>query len=209
MELYPQLEYLVSGLDFDTIDQSKQKDLKEISTFLAERIKKDKSVDINYICTHNSRRSQFSQIWSTVASFYYDLPINSYSGGVEITAFNARAIESLKRMGFEVLSKNELASNPRYLIKYSDRADAIVCFSKLFDDSSSPNENFITMMTCSDADENCPFIPGALKRISFRFEDPKSFDGTPLESQKYDERSLEIATELFFIMEQTNNLLQL
>ncbi len=207
MELYSQLEYLISSLDFETISKEKQKKLKEISIYLAERIKSDQSVEINYICTHNSRRSQFSQIWSTVAASYYNLPIKSYSGGVEITAFNSRAIESLNRMGFEVMCKNQLTRNPKYLVKYSDQADAVVCFSKLFDDPSSPKENFIIMMTCGHADENCPFIPGALKRISFRFDDPKTFDGTPLESQMYDERSLEIATELFFIMEQTSKLL--
>ncbi len=207
MELYPQLEYLVSSLDFNTINKDKQKDLKEISRFIAENIKRDTSVQIVYICTHNSRRSQFSQIWSEIASFYYGLPINSYSGGVEITAFNSKAIESLKRMGFAVLSKNQMASNPRYLIKYADQGDDIICFSKLFNNPINPKENFISMMTCDHADENCPIIPGTLKRISFRFDDPKAYDGTPLETQMYDERSLEIAKELFFIMEQTSKIL--
>jgi arsenate reductase len=207
MELYPQLEYLISSLNFKAITKDKKMNLIEIAKFLAHRIDQDNLIRINYICTHNSRRSQFSQIWSSVASSYFNLPVESYSGGVEITAFNPRAVESLKRMGFEVLSENQMVDNPQYWLKYSEQSAPVVCFSKLFDDISSPKENFITMMTCGHADENCPFIPGALKRISFRFEDPKVFDGTPLEAQKYDERSLEIATELFFIMEQTSKLL--
>lgn len=54
-------------------------------------------------------------------------------------------------------------------------------------------------MTCSHADENCPFIPGAETRIPVRYEDPKEFDDTEMESEKYDERSKQIASEMFFV----------
>ena len=54
-------------------------------------------------------------------------------------------------------------------------------------------------MTCSHADENCPFIAGAEKRIPITYEDPKKFDNTPEQLAKYNERSLQIATELFYV----------
>jgi arsenate reductase (thioredoxin) len=54
-------------------------------------------------------------------------------------------------------------------------------------------------MTCSHADENCPFIPGAEKRIAVRYEDPKAFDDTPEEAHRYDERSLQVASEMFYV----------
>ena len=38
-------------------------------------------------------------------------------------------------------------------------------------------------MTCSDADENCPHIPKAEKRIPLRYEDPKSYDDTPIDQK--------------------------
>jgi arsenate reductase (thioredoxin) len=54
-------------------------------------------------------------------------------------------------------------------------------------------------MTCSHADENCPFIPGAEARIPVRYEDPKAFDDTTEEAAQYDARSRQIASEMFFV----------
>jgi arsenate reductase len=44
-----------------------------------------------------------------------------------------------------------------------------------------------------------PFIPGADKRISLPYEDPKSYDNTADEGKMYDERSIQIATEMKYI----------
>ena len=57
-------------------------------------------------------------------------------------------------------------------------------------------------MTCSNADVGCPFIQGAEKRIPITFEDPKAFDNTPLQKEKYHERSIQIATELCYVFSQ-------
>ncbi|MCH8494889.1 MAG: hypothetical protein LAT57_04560 [Balneolales bacterium] len=57
-------------------------------------------------------------------------------------------------------------------------------------------------MVCSDADEGCPFVPGATTRISLPFEDPKSSDGTPEQARTYHRRSLEIAREMLWTFEQ-------
>jgi protein-tyrosine phosphatase/arsenate reductase len=54
-------------------------------------------------------------------------------------------------------------------------------------------------MTCSDADENCPFIPGVELRIGSTYEDPKAYDGTDLQNEKYIERSLQIARECLYV----------
>ncbi len=43
------------------------------------------------------------------------------------------------------------------------------------------------------------FIAGAEKRIPITFEDPKAFDNTPQQAEKYEERSLQIATEMFYV----------
>jgi arsenate reductase len=52
------------------------------------------------------------------------------------------------------------------------------------------------MMTCSDADENCPFLPGTLLRIPFRFTDPKHADDTDHEAEAYDACSEKIKSDL-------------
>ena len=57
-------------------------------------------------------------------------------------------------------------------------------------------------MTCSSADEGCPFIAGAEKRIPVTYEDPKAFDNTSQQAEKYEERSLQIAAEMFYVFSQ-------
>ena len=79
---------------------------------------------------------------------------------------------------------------------------AIIGFSKTFDDAFNPQLDFAAIMTCSHADENCPFIPGANTRIALNYEDPKLFDETPQQNEKYLERSLQIATEMKYVFSQ-------
>ena len=63
-------------------------------------------------------------------------------------------------------------------------------------------DEFAAIMTCSQADGGCPFIAGAEKRIPITFEDPKAFDNTPQQKEKYEERSFQIATEMFYVFSQ-------
>jgi arsenate reductase len=177
------------------------KERKEILQVLIDYIQKKRAENkeplLNFICTHNSRRSQFSQIWAYTAAGYYNIKIKCYSGGVEVTAFNTRAVNSIKRSGFIVTSTE--GSNPYYQVTYNHDATPLVLFSKLFDHPENPSVDFAAVMTCAHADENCPIIPGAEERISLQYDDPKAFDSTPLETEKYDERSLQIASELLYV----------
>ena len=174
--------------------------LKPMIEYIQTKIDQGKEVNLNFICTHNSRRSQFSQIWAQTAANYFGIPALCYSGGVEVTAFNERAVASIKRSGFRVSSKGD--SNPIYLISHSDDKEPIKAFSKLFDDPINRADQFAAVMTCSHADENCPFIPGTEKRIPVRYDDPKEFDGTPEEAERYDQRSMQIASEMFYTFSQ-------
>lgn len=172
--------------------------LKPLIEYIQSKIDQGKDINLNFICTHNSRRSQFSQVWAKTAADYFGVLANCYSGGVEVTAFNERAVESIKRSGFRVSSKGE--TNPVYFVFNSDDNDEpISAFSKLFDDPINKSDQFAAVMTCSHADENCPFIPGTEKRIPVRYEDPKEFDGTPQEAERYDERSMQIASEMCYV----------
>lgn len=171
--------------------------LNPLIDYIQSKIDQGKDVYLNFICTHNSRRSQFSQIWAQTAADYFGIPANCYSGGVEVTAFNERAVESIKRSGFRVTAKGE--SNPVYFVFNSDDNEPVSAFSKLFDDPINKADQFAAVMTCSHADENCPFIPGTERRIPVRYEDPKAFDDTPEESARYDERSMQIASEMFYV----------
>ena len=73
-------------------------------------------------------------------------------------------------------------------------------FSKTFDDDFNPKSNFAAIMTCSSADEGCPIVNGSDGRFPITFEDPKAFDNSSLQREKYHERSIQIATELLYVM---------
>ena len=178
------------------IDSSRLPVLNELIVYIKAKLNQNEPIQLNFICTHNSRRSQLSQIWAKTAALYNGIHIDSYSGGVEVTAFNERAVASCKRMGFDITSDNE-ADNPKYTIQLVN--EQLLCFSKVYDHQANPNSGFAAIMTCSDADENCPYIPGAEVRIPLRYNDPKAFDNSRLEAEKYDERSLQIASELLFV----------
>jgi len=173
--------------------------LDEMATYLQEKIVTGKEIHLNFICTHNSRRSQFSQIWAQTAAAFYGINAYCYSGGVEVTAFNPRAVAAIQRDGFKVVKKE--GENPVYFVLYSEKEEPIVTFSKVVDDAINATKEFAAVMTCDHADENCPFIPGAERRFPLRFEDPKAFDGTTLEEKMYSERSHQIGAELFYLFE--------
>ena len=152
---------------------------------------------LNFICTHNSRRSQLSQVWANVFADFYGYNVNCFSGGTEITACNERTIASFERMGFTLL--NPGGENPHYELSYHENKTPIVLFSKIYNDFPNHKNNFAAVMTCSHADKNCPFIPGSDKRIALPYEDPKAADDTPKEAETYDERSLQIAAEMKYV----------
>lgn len=197
MNLYPTLQNHIEQAQALPIREERKAILQVLIDYIQQKVDQNQEINLNFICTHNSRRSQFSQIWGKVAAAYHGLDINSYSGGVEVTAFNERAVASIKRFGFKVSKEGN--GNPKYFVFFSDHEDPIVAFSKVFDDAANATKNFAAVMTCSHADENCPFIPGTEARIPVRYEDPKAFDDTEQETEMYDMRSLQIASELLYV----------
>jgi arsenate reductase len=142
-----------------------------------------------------------SQIWAHVAAEYYQLSgIETYSGGTEGTAFNPRAVAAIERAGLKVEADDLNASNPRYQVFSSDVTPPQICFSKVFDAEPNPTKDYCAVMTCSQADEACPVVIGCDLRAPIRYEDPKVADDTPMESERYDERSRQICTEMLYMM---------
>ena len=185
--------------DFDKIPRARKDILEKITQYIAKKRIVYKPVNLVYICTHNSRRSHFGQIWAKLASEYYHIEnIHTFSGGTEATAFNINAINALKRIGF-VIKAMDAEKNPTYHVFYDDKKIPLVCFSKVYDNPNNPQKEFAAIMTCSDAEENCPFIPGVELRIGTTYDDPKAFDNTPLQDAKYDERCRQIALETLYV----------
>jgi arsenate reductase len=185
--------------EFHLIPENRKVLLEKISNYISLKKKENKEVNLVYICTHNSRRSHFGQVWAHVASSYYHVKnVKTFSGGTEATAFNINAINSLKRIGFTINAINE-EKNTIYHVFHNEKESPSVCFSKTYDDLNNPQKEFAAIMTCSDAEENCPFIPGVELRIGTTYDDPKVFDNTPEQDAKYDERCKQIALETLYV----------
>lgn len=202
VQLYPSLEQYIDLLlkNMDAIPLERKTELNKIALYIQKKQQLNEPANITFICTHNSRRSHLSQIWTQTAAAYYGLnkTINTYSGGTEATAFNSRAVATLERAGFTI--QNPGGENPHYLVKFGENSEAMTCFSKKYNDSNNVQTNFLAVMTCSQADKNCPLVRGASQRVSLPFNDPKIADGKPNETATYDERSQQIATEMFYVM---------
>lgn len=187
---------LVKG--FDSIPEERKKILKQLTDFVERKQSSNEKIELIFICTHNSRRSHISQIWAQAAAAYYGVKnVISYSGGTEATAFNPRAVSAMESVGFKI-RKRDNSGNPVYEVSFSEHTNPVVTFSKRYDADSNPHEKFAAVMTCSQADENCPVVFGMEKRISLPYNDPKDYDGTDLEAKKYLERVKEIGREILY-----------
>lgn len=203
--LFNKIENTINSLNNESISEERKKTLQALIDFIQIKVDDNQEVRINFICTHNSRRSHLSQVWAQTMAFYFNIKnVFCYSGGTESTALFPMAAKTLENSGFEVQTISE-NTNPIYSIKYAENEHPIIGFSKKFDDPFNPKSEFAAIMTCSQADGDCPLIAGAEKRIPITFEDPKAFDNTPQQAEKYNERSLQIATELFYVFSQINS----
>lgn len=203
--MFSEIEQVIKGLNPQTISTERKAILQPLTEFIQSKVSNQQDIRINFICTHNSRRSHLSQVWAQTLAFHFNIKnVFCYSGGTESTVLFPIVAETLQNSGFQIktISKNE---NPIYSIKYAYNQHPIIGFSKRLNDDFNPKSEFVAIMTCDSANEACPFVPGAEKRIPITFEDPKAFDNTPQQAEKYNERSLQIATELFYVFSQINS----
>lgn len=190
--------------EFDQIPEERQKALRKIALYVQTQQAANQPAQLTFICTHNSRRSHMSQIWATAAATYYGVEgVKTFSGGTEATAFNPRAVKAMQETGFAI-DVAEAGENPVYAVQYAEGQSPIEAYSKKYDAEGNPTANFCAVMTCSQADKNCPTIPGASLRVAIPYEDPKAFDGTEQEAEMYAQRAHQIAREMFFLFSQIN-----
>jgi hypothetical protein len=207
-KLNEQLQSYCKALEgeFALIPKTRQQELAQLGDYIAQKIKAGETAKLTVICTHNSRRSHIGQLWLAAAATYYDVEgLSTYSGGTEATAFNASAVAAMRRAGFGIAG-TETDKNPRYTASLGDGLGEITLFSKKYDDPFNPQHGFAAIMVCSDADEACPFIPGAERRFAIRYDDPKTSDGTPAEAATYDERCRQIGREMLFAVRHATKL---
>jgi arsenate reductase len=180
------------------IPEERKRSLEKVAAFVSSKRNAGEAAELTFICTHNSRRSHMGQLWAAAAAAHFGLDrVRTYSGGTEATAFNPRAVAALDEAGFIIESPG--GDNPHYLVTYDEHGPVMECFSKRYDDPFNPAEGYAAIMTCSEADEACPVVAGTTLRAPIRYEDPKVADGTPEEVVEYQERCLQIATEMLYL----------
>lgn len=166
----------------------------------------DTGVNINFICTHNSRRSQLGQVWSFFAADYFNVPINAFSGGTEVTAFHRNTVNTLKEVGFKFNIEEFSHINPKYSISFNDNKPSLLGFSKIYDNYEN-KKPYLVLTTCNNADKNCPFIPEAIHRFHLPYVDPKHSDKTSIQDETYLKTSAVIAAQIYYLFKEIKRLL--
>jgi len=105
-----------------------------------------------FLCTHNSARSQMAE---GLLRHLADDRFEAMSAGTEATRVRPLAVRAMEEVGVDI-SGQESKTLERYL--------------------SEPFDHVITV--CDDANEACPFFPGAANRLHWSFEDPSKAEGS-------------------------------
>ena len=105
-----------------------------------------------FLCTHNSARSQMAEgLLCHLAGDRFE----AHSAGTEATHVRPLAIQAMNELGVDITGQ-ESKTLERHL--------------------GEPFDYVITV--CDDANEACPFFPGARNRLHWSFEDPSQADGS-------------------------------
>lgn len=200
--MFENLSKTIQSIAEISVSEERKVVLKPLADYIQNKVNTNEEIRLNFICTHNSRRSHLSQIWSQTMAFHFGIEnVFCYSGGTEATALFPKVAETLTNQGFQI-EKVSQEQNPVYAVKFDDNEHPIIGFSKTYFDDFNPKSNFAAIMKCSNADEGCPMVFGAEARFPIKYDDPKAFDGTEVMNEKYAERSLQIASELYFVFSQ-------
>lgn len=197
--MYQNLLKAIANVSNISVSDERKQVLQPLIDYIQDKVYSFQQINLNFICTHNSRRSHFSQIWAQTMAYHFGVKnVVCYSGGTEATAMFSKVVETLYEQGFEIQKLSE-AQNAVYAVKYTQNQHAIICFSKTYFHDFNPKTSFGAVMTCSSADEGCPVVLGAEAKFSIQYDDPKAFDETAFMNKKYEACSLKIASEMYYV----------
>lgn len=184
------------------IDIERQETLLQISQYIEESISEKNIAELIFVCTHNSRRSHLGQVWASIMAEEFGIKgVQTFSGGTEATACHPNTLAALTAQGVDV--KTGEGENPLQTLSWGTENEAH-CWSKIYNDAKNPQADFCAIMTCGSADKGCPIIAGCELRVPCTYVDPKVSDGTPEQDATYQERSLQIASEMAWVMQKVD-----
>lgn len=148
----------------------------------------DACKNIVFICTHNSRRSQLAAFWAQYWADELGMDYSFFSAGTEKTSVYPTILDALEHMNISIDRVGDS------FVAYTSKRK-VPLFSKTLEDPTLPKQ-YHAITTCSDADENCPFLPEAVTRSHIPYEDPKWSDGHNEELEVYSQNSEIIRNEM-------------
>ena len=181
------------------LTNDRKEQIKPLIDTIKSSLSSHQSATVQFICTHNSRRSQTAEFLLDILAREYGLNITALSAGTEATAFNPRMVTAITSYGFQLLEYGH-DKNPLYI--YSVEHDDLYYYSKRYDEELIPIGQRIIVTVCGDAEENCPIIPGTFKRLHLGYTDPKHSDGTASEADTYRAKVLEIGVEMLYLVKE-------
>ena len=200
--LFPHLRTWVESAleETEKINDRRKEQLRPIVEYLLKVISLGKEPQILFVCTQNSRRSMFTQVWAQVAAWIFGIKnLHCTSAGSESSSLHSNTRDALIRAGVKIDALTG-GKNPLYRATFSEAFPSIYLFSKQVDFSENPKEDFGAVLVCVEDAETCPFIPNADVRIPLPYDDPKKFDSSDQMQTAYDRTCSQIACEMFHVM---------
>ena len=150
--LFSSIKSQIELINESSISPDRLELLQALINYIQSKISSNQDIRLNFICTHNSRRSHLCQVWAQTLSSYYNIKnVFCYSGGTEITSLFPAVNKALINSGFKI-EPTSLTDNSVYSIKFSDVEPPILGFSKLYNDNFNPSSKFAAILTCTSAD---------------------------------------------------------
>ncbi|MEM1135769.1 MAG: protein-tyrosine-phosphatase [Bacteroidota bacterium] len=193
--------------EFESIPKRRKQSLGLVSELILPAIMAGRNIRFVFVCSHNSRRSQFCQIWAQVAALYYSVDhLLFYSGGTEGSSIHKAVIQSLKKAGL-LINKETKGKNPHYIISAVQNQPLGTFYSKRITAKENPKENFCAVITCPEAEKKLNLEAGTHLQVSMIYDDPRKVDGTKHEQKTYDKLCKKIATEMLYIISHAQKII--
>jgi len=99
--MFPEILKNIESFSDQNIQAERKFALQKLVDYINKKRESDETIRLNFICTHNSRRSHLAQIWAQTMAYYFGLKnVSCYSGGTEATAMFPMVVETLIHQGF-------------------------------------------------------------------------------------------------------------
>ena len=114
--MFENLSKTIQSIAEITVSEDRKVVLKPLADYIQNKVNANEEIRLNFICTHNSRRSHLSQIWAQTMAFHFGIQnVYCYSGGTEATALFPKVAETLAKQGFQIQQLSQ-EQNPVYAV---------------------------------------------------------------------------------------------